>query len=82
MLNTGIFLDLLKIANISPIYKKMTNQSLVIIDQYHCFPLYPKYLKKYFLLKHMIFFKKKNSFIVANMDLEMSTQLNLQQWKL
>ncbi len=81
MLNTGIFPDL-KIAKISPIYKKKKEKKddETKFSNYRPISLLPaisKIFEKIISTQTYEYFTKQNYFIKANIDLEMNTQLNM-----
>ena len=45
-LNQGIIPDILKIANVIILYKKKIHWYLATTDQFPCYVVYPKFLKK------------------------------------
>ena len=74
-LNTGIFPDTLKVAKVRPLYKKVTIDHFLIIDQYHYFHLSPKSLKRLYINKLTHIFKHI-IFIPVNMVLDLDILLN------
>ncbi len=77
MLNRGIFPDLLKIAKVTPIYMKDDETSFTNYRPISLLPAISKIFEKLYLSKPMNFFRKKNIFILVNMDIEKYIQPNL-----
>ncbi len=70
MLYTSIFPDLLKIAKVTPIYKK---DDETIFSNYR-----PSFLKKLYSFKHTSVFRGRNVSMMVDMHLEMDTPHHLQ----
>ena len=48
MLKLGIFPDPLKISKVVPLYKKMIKLTYQIIDLFHCYLLYLKFMERFY----------------------------------
>ena len=62
------FLDIFQISKFFPIPKRIVKPMLIIIDQYHSYPIAVKLLKKLFMIDFM-FLENNNIFINTSLDL-------------
>ena len=69
-LNTGIFPGKLIIAKVIPLYKKETQLSSVITDQFLNFRLSLKYLKKLYIINYLRIYLRINYYTEASIALE------------
>ena len=65
-LSTGIFPKQLNISRVKPLFKKMISIFSVIIDQFHCYLQYQKYLNMLFLINGLNIVHPIVYFVVNN----------------